>query len=370
MIRVAHIWRHTDAGGSEATFMRMYAALDHSQVQFDFLVENTGLFIDRAKIESLGGRVFLIPPITQLKEYRRVLREIFQREKYDIVHSHINELGYFPLKVAQEMGIPIRIAHAHSGKNLRDLPKTLIKILLRPRAKRVATHWWAVSEHAACQMFGKRTVANHRVTIFYNALNLRDCAFDADSRAAVRRELQIGNHQFVVGHVGRLTRQKNHAWLLRVFAQVLQQNPDAVLLLVGEGNYRERIMHQCARLGLTDHVRIVKNHLAVAPYYQAMDVFVLPSLYEGLPGVAVEAQYNGLPCVLADTITREAKRGTANPVVYLPLKNVRQWADVILQLNKTRNSIDVAQFQQFDMYRQTESLVALYQGMVTKGGVA
>lgn len=111
---MAHVWRWTDAGGSEATFMRMYAALDHSQVQWDFLVQTTGLFINRAQIEKFGGRVFLVPPITKPRAYQRALRKIFEREKYDIVHAHMNELSYFPLKAAINLwwdtwgGLPVK----------------------------------------------------------------------------------------------------------------------------------------------------------------------------------------------------------------------------------------------------------------------
>ncbi|MCM1404428.1 MAG: glycosyltransferase [Prevotella sp.] len=365
---MAQVWRRTGAGGSEATFWRMYAALDHSQVQWDFFVENTGLFIDRTQIEQYGGRVFIVPPLTQPRRYQRVLRTIFQREKYDIVHAHLNELSYFPLKAAQAAGVPVRIAHAHAGTHWRDGGKTLIKIWLRPRVRKVATHAWAVSTQAAKQMFGARALAAGQVTILRNALQLAPFAFDATVRAQMRQQLQIGNHQFVVGHVGRMTRQKNHAWLVRVFAQIAQQRADAVLLLVGDGAGLTRVQRQIARYGLTDRVRIVGVQNPVAPYFQAMDVFVLPSYYEGLPAVAVEAQSNGLPCVLADTITAEAVL-TAD-CCRLPLRDVKLWARTVFAMGERREQIavDPRVFQPFVAARQAAQLVTLYRGMVTQGG--
>lgn len=363
MIRVAHVWRHTDAGGSEATFMRMYAAMDHSQVQFDFFVENTGMFINREKIESLGGRVFIVPPLTRPLYYQKVLREIFRREKYDIVHAHINELSYFPLKAAKAAGVPIRIAHAHSGNNMRDLLKTTIKSLIRPNIKKVATHLWAVSEYSGAAMFGENAVDNKQVTIIYNALNLVPCAFDNTKRLMMREQLKIDNHQLVVGHVGRLTRQKNQPWLVRVFAEVVKKQPLALLLIIGEGSDYVKLQRQVARLGITDKVIFLPNQTNIADYYQVMDVFVLPSLYEGLPGVSVEAQYNGLPCVLSETITREADRHVpSTKVTYLPLSNAKLWADIILAQKHGQTEPDF--FRQFDQNNQSNYLLELYQNMV------
>ena len=367
MIRVAHIWRKTGAGGSEATFARLYAALDHQQMQWDFLVESTGLFVDRAKIEKLGGRVILLPPLTKPRVYQRELKKILADGHYDIVHAHMNELSYYPLKAAKSVGIPIRIAHAHSGSHPRDGMKHWIKRYLRPKVAKVATHAWGVSRQAANQMFP----LNSRlpVTVFYNALNLTPLQFDAAARVAMREKLEIGNHQLVVGHVGRLTRQKNQRWLLRCFAEVVKRTPQALLLVVGDGKDRLRLQNLAERLKITAQVHFVGEQADLAPYYQAMDVFVLPSLYEGLPGGAVEAQANGLPCVLAETITRETACGEG--VWFLPFKHVEPWAKTILVAAQARGQItvDTTAFAQFDVARQASRLTALYQSYY-QGGAA
>lgn len=169
--------------------------------------------------------------------------------------------------------------------------------------------------------------------------------------------------------MGRFTSQKNHAWLIRVFAEIAAQQADAVLLLIGEGELLPKVKRQVAQLGLTDRVRFVGAKEQVAPYYQAMDVFVLPSYYEGLPGVAVEAQYNGLPCVLADTITAETEL-TAD-CKRLPLKDVPAWARTVLATSGRRGQIqiDPTVFTAFDAKAQAQQAVALYHAMVNQGGM-
>ena len=361
MIRVAHIIGKMLGGGVEAVVMNYYRHIDRSRVQFDFIVDSDSILVPRDEIESLGGRVFEVPPYQRLFAYRRALMELFRQEQWPIVHSHINALSAFPLQVAKKAGVPVRIAHSHSTAGKGEHAKNAIKTVLKCFSNIYPTHRFACSEYAGQWLFDKHA----DFEIIYNAIELDRYSFDAEVRAETRDELGLLSNQFVIGHVGRFVTQKNHVFLIYVFAEVLKRRPDAVLLLTGDGDLRPFIEHCAVERGIAEHVRFLGHRSDVERLYQAFDVFVLPSLYEGLGLVAVEAQRAGLPCYLSDQITREVD--VTDSVNFLAIHNADSWADALVGLNTGRSrTVNEEVFTNYNIEIAAKKLTEKYEAMIKR----
>ena len=300
-IRVAQVMGKMMGGGVAQVVMNYCRHIDRERVQFDFLVDADSALVPRDEIESLGGRVIVIPPYQHPIAYQRELVHLFQQERWQIVHSHINALSVFPLRAAKRAGVPVRIAHSHSTSGKGEYAKNAMKAVLKRFSKTYPTHRMACSRYAGEWLFGKGT----DFEILYNAIDLSRFFFDLDVRARARTDLGIAEDQFVIGHVGRFMPQKNHKFLIDVFAQIARQRDEAVLLLVGSGEDKALVETWVAERGVSDRVMFLGQRSDVEKLYQAFDAFVLPSLYEGLCLVGVEAQAAGLPCFLSMGIARE-----------------------------------------------------------------
>jgi len=316
-------------GGLETMLMNYYRQLDRSGVQFDFMVHRAEPGHYDAEIEALGGRIHRMPPIKPggYRTYFRALDRFFAAHpEYRVVHSHINENSSFVLRAAKRAGVPCRIAHSHlSGLGL-DL-KLPFRLYARMAMRGNPNRHFACSRQAGRWLFGGKT-ARDGVVVLNNAVNVRDFAFDADARREVREELGAGG-RLVIGHIGRFNGQKNHSFLLEVFAAVRQRRPDALLVLAGDGSLRTAVEAKAARLGLADAVAFLGVRSDVARLMQGFDLFLFPSLFEGLPVVLVEAQAAGLRCFVSDTVTREAD--VTGRVDFISLRaSAGRWAERIL----------------------------------------
>lgn len=325
-IRVAHVIGKMVGGGVEQVVMNYYRHVDRKRVQFDFLVDADSTLVPREEIESLGGRVFVIPPYQHFVAYQRELVRLFQQELWPIVHSHVNSLSVFPLRAAKRAGVPVRIAHSHSTSGKGELARNVTKAALRPLSNIYPTYRMACSRYAGEWLFGK--CANFEVV--HNAIDLPHFAFDARARVEARAELGLNDNQLVILHVGRFMEQKNHRFLMGVFEEVARRRADAALLLAGDGELRPDVERRVDELGLSGRVLFLGQRLDVNRLYSAADVFVLPSLYEGLPVVSVEAQASGLPCILSDAITREVD--VTGGVRFLSIDDSAPWADSLCAL--------------------------------------
>ena len=305
VIRVAQVIGMAVNGGVESCIMNYYRHIDKTKVQFDFLVESTSNIIDKDKIEAMGGKVIIIPPYTKIFKYIKELRRIFKEGNYDIVHSNMNALSVFTLFAAWLAKIKVRIAHSHSTTNKKEWKKNLIKNILRPFSKVFATDYFACSELAGRWLFGNKTFNKGKVTIINNAIEVEKFLFNEEVRSQIRKELNIED-KFVIGHVGRFVEQKNHIFLIDIFYEVQKERSESVLLLIGDGPLYNDIYQKVERLGILDKVIFAGVHKHPERFYQAMDVFVFPSLYEGLGMVLIEAQINGLPCIISNNIPKEA----------------------------------------------------------------
>ena len=364
VIRVAQVIGITGCGGVESVVMNYYKNIDRSKVQFDFLVESYSKIVDKEIIERMGGRVIIIPPYSNPFHYMKVLTAIFKQGNYDIVHSNMNALSVFTLRAAKKAGIKIRIAHSHSTSNKKEWKKTVIKNLLRPFSKKYATHYFACSEYAARWLFGNKLVEKGHVEIINNAIETNRFKFNELVREEIRNELNV-NDKFVIGHIGRFMLQKNHDYLIDIFYNVQKNIKDCVLILIGDGPLREKIEKKIEKLDIKDKVLFINTTSTPERFYQAMDCFLLPSLYEGLPVVGVEAQVNGLKCYFANTITKEAK--ISENILFLSIKqDSSNWARQIVNDFKLQNNsrIDYFNVEKFDIQNQSIKLLSLYQNMV------
>lgn len=304
-IRVLNMFTIMDRGGAETMVMNYYRHIDRTKAQFDFLVhrEQRGAYDD--EIERMGGRIYRMCPVypQNFSRYKRDLRTFFRAHpEYKIIHSHMSELGYFAFREAERQGVPVRICHAHNAPHGFDA-KMIIRTYFKKRMMPYLTHLFMCGEESGKWLYGDKNKS--RFIMLNNAIDAAVYSFDASKREEMRRQLDLTG-ELVVGHVGRFNPQKNHPFLLDIFAALLKKEPDAVLLLVGGGADMPKIQAKAQELGIAECVRFLGVRSDVADLMQAMDVFVFPSLYEGLGIALVEAQAAGLPCVVSDTIPHEA----------------------------------------------------------------
>lgn len=300
-IRVAHVIGKMVGGGVEAVVMNYYRHIDRMRVQFDFLVDADSTLIPREEIEALGGRLFIIPPYQNLVAYQRELTKLFKEEGWKIVHSHINTISVFPLRSAKKAGVPIRIAHSHATMGKGEIKRNILKIVLRLFANAYPTDCVACSEYAGKWLFGEGTP----FTVIPNAVDVEKFKFDSSTRRAIRQAWGVSDNCCVVGNLGRLESTKNQSFLIDAFALLHAAHTDSLLIIAGSGSLRESLELKVDSLGLGDCVRFLGQTEEVGRLYQGMDVFALPSLYEGFGMALLEAQLSGVPCVASNRVSSE-----------------------------------------------------------------
>lgn len=352
-IRIAQVIGKWKGGGVESVVMNYYRHIDRTQVQFDFIVDQDSTFVPQEEIESLGGRIFFVPPYQHLPAYLRALQKIFRENHYRIVHSHINTLSVFPLYAAKKSGVRVRIAHSHSTTSPHEPLRNLVKNILKHFSRKYATDYFACSELAGRYQFGNKTFDQGKVTIIRNAIDLDKFKFEEKHRKEIRKELHIPDDALAIGHIGRFVKTKNHTFLIDVFAEVHKEKPNSYLILAGDGPLMPEIQQKIKNLNIENSVFFLGQRSDTHRLYSAMDVFCLPSLYEGLPVVGVEAQAAGCPCLFSDKITKEAVLSNTKQ---LPISDKSLWAKEILRAKKTTNNTTV----DYDIKTESKKLANIY----------
>ena len=370
-IIVAQIMGKWVGGGVEAVIMNYYRNIDRSKVQFDFICDEDSTNIPYDEIKKLGGRVIICPPYQKIFEYERFLIDLFKKNNYKIVHSNINALSVFPLRAAKKAEVPIRIAHSHSTTNKKEWKKNLMKQALRPFSKKYATDYFACSELAGRWLFGNKTFEQGKVTIINNAIDLDKFKYDEKIRKEKRKELNINDDTLVVGHIGRFVAQKNHTFLIDIFNELHKKEKNSILLLIGQGPLMSEIKQKVDSLGISDSVKFLGQRNDVSELYQVFDVFLLPSLYEGLPVVGVEAQATGNLCILSDSMTQETK--ILDTTIFVSLdRNVEEWLSIILdsyrKFKKYDTTVEITK-NNFNIKKETNKLENQYNELFEKIGV-
>lgn len=344
-VRVLHVFGRLNMGGAESRVMDLYRHMDRTKVQFDFLVHTEarpadgGISSDALmaarepdyfddEIRSLGGRIYALPRFNgrNLPEYRRAAREFFAaHHSWVLVEGHMTSMASIYLPIAKAAGVPHTAAHVRSAgvdPGLRGLVTKFFRRSLPGRADELC----ACSRLAGEAVYGRKLMDSGRVKLIPNAIDAEAYRYDAGIRAAERAALGISAETVLLGHVGRFDAMKNQTFLL----DRLRELPGNFrLLLVGDGALRSAMEQKAAELRLTERVIFAgkRSPADTRRLYQAMDLFVFPSLYEGLPGTVVEAQAAGLPCLIADTITEEVC--LTKLVSRIPLKPESAWTEWI-----------------------------------------
>ena len=308
--------------------MKLYRSLDKTEYQMDFVVCGDGVYDQ--EVLSAGGRIFKIPLRTKhfFKAFNRLKKIVKENGYQNVLKLGSSPIVVFDLLAAKRGGAKQIALRSCNAPTRLSTKQKLINSILRPAMNRLANIKIAPSDLAARYTFGDKLFETGKVTLLHNALDLSIYRFSEDGRANVRREFDLGN-ALVIGHIGRFTAQKNHAFLLDIFAEIKANRPDAKLLLVGEGPLQNTIRQKSNDLGLTDDVIFAGVRQDIPALLSAMDVFVFPSFYEGMPNTVIEAQAADLPALVADTITKGAK--VTDLVDYLPLAaSAGEWADASL----------------------------------------
>jgi glycosyltransferase involved in cell wall biosynthesis len=365
-IRVLHVLGNIQLGGAESRIMDLYRHLDRSRVQFDFLIHTDKEGHFDKEILQLGGRIFRVPrfQLYNYFSYRRAMADFFrEHHEFKAVQGHMTSTAAIYLPLAKKAGIPVTIAHARSAGVDKGLKGTLTG-WMRRNLSRKADHLFTCSRLAGISVFGEKAVREGKTIFIPNAIDCQAFAYNEKKREELRRELGIEG-KYVIGHVGRFHYAKNHEYLLRVFADLCgrkESGAEYALLLLGEGGGMERARQLAGELGVDRCVHFLGNHSNVYDYYQAMDYFVYPSRFEGLPGTVVEAQAAGLKVLMSDTICGEvAVTGLVHTMSITGEPS--GWADYIMETGvyERRSHVEEMKRAGFDVGAQAERMMAFYE---------
>lgn len=319
-------------GGAEKVARDIGLFADPERFEVHYLVFGNEIGDYEQELRDHGCRIFHMdaPRMGYLRFYKS-LRRLMRQNHYAIVHAHtMFSIGLIMLASWQEK-IPVRIAHAHSALNDGGgLVKRAYETVMRRWILRYATDLIACGEAAGIRLYGKKAFSE-KGQLILNGIRTEGFRYSTEARERIRSDLQIGN-VFVIGHVGHMAPVKNQSYLIRLLREIQRRKPDAKLLLLGDGEDRLKLEQLARQLDLEDHIIMTGNVRNVSDYLSAMDVFVFPSLYEGMPISIVEVQANGLPCVLSTGVPKDVY--LTDLIYSLPLEQPSQWVDVICSVER------------------------------------
>ncbi|MFJ7681464.1 glycosyltransferase family 1 protein [Peribacillus butanolivorans] len=350
-IRVLHIVSVMNRAGIETFLMNVYRKIDRTKVQFDFLVtrEEVGIFDEEIKL--LGGIIYNIPHIKKvgLTKYRKNVNDFFSNKNsiYKIVHCHMNTWAGFFLPIAKKNNIPTRIAHSHSaatkiqGKTTKDYFEFIFKKYNSLFIKNSATQFFACSKKAGDSLYGK-DISNSNLEIINNAIDVESFRFNKEVENKLRGKLEIPTDTYIVGHVGRFNKVKNHEVLIDIFKEINKKEPNSILCLVGDGELKSEIKKKVSKLGLGNSVKFLGLREDVNELMMIFDVLLFPSIYEGLPVTIIEAQASGLPSVISNSITNEVdlKMGLVDFVSLN--KTSEYWSKIVLTKRNIERNMTIS----------------------------
>ncbi|SFG80616.1 glycosyltransferase [Oribacterium sp. WCC10] len=363
MERIAVIMGKMHSGGKKNLVMEYYRHIDRTKIQFDFICDDDSNAIPVEEIESLGGRVYIIPRYQNIFANIKAIKKICRENNYRIVHAYNGTMNVFGLYAAWREGVPIRINESISMAHKSD-KKTVIKNILKPFSRCFSTHYMANGDECGKWQFG-RLYDEGKVTIFKTVINTIDNTFDLRVREECRKKYGIESN-IVIGHIGRLTAQKNTLFIIEIFNEILKLENKARLILIGDGELREAMLEKIKRLGISEEVLYLGRREDIKPFYNAMDCFLLPSLYEGLPVVGIEAESCGLPIFFSTEIPNESSP-CADLGEFIDLNiEADEWARRILTKIKSTNRTDHSQevkLAGFDSETEAKKLIMYYEGL-------
>lgn len=334
MIRVLHVVGAAIYGGMSTVVLSYYKNIDHSRIHFDIVVTDRYIGRNAKTLEEMGCTIY---PICLKSEnislYTSQLTKIIKEGNYNVIHVHGNDTSWVSLRIAKRLGVQTRIAHAHTAGHLgtNNLRFRIRQLICQYLNRHYSTHLLSCGKKAGEFIFGKTGVKSKKHMVLPNAIDVSTFSFCPDKRQEIRDALQL-HDKFIVGMIGRVAPPKNTVYAISLFKAIKDKVANAKLLMIGDGPDIIQTKAEVEKLGLDEDVQFLGQRSDVYDLYQAMDLYLLPSLYEGFPVAAVEAMTTGLPCLLSDTITDELNFG--KNVHYLPLGNPDAWGIVASQYIK------------------------------------
>lgn len=362
-IKILQVIGSLRIGGAENVAMNICRYLDKKKFQCDFLVFSNTIGDYEPEAIELGSNIIRIPlPNDNYKNYYNNLKKVLREGEYDIVHSHVLLNNGLVMKAAYDVNVKKRISHSHSTDSGRkeNLKYKLYEIIMKQLINKYSTLVLACGIDAGNYLYGKKMFVKKGI-IINNGIDTKKFRYDPETKGKILREFNI-DKKLVVGHVGRLAEVKNHIFLLEVFKLINKDEPDSVLLLVGDGELRKAIEDKIEYLGLKKDVIITGLRSDVSDIMQAMDVFVFPSLYEGLPLTTIEAQSSGLVSLISSNVTAEVK--VTDLITFMSLENdAVKWASKVLDLSKyqRRDRSEEIKKKGFDICTTIMELETLYE---------
>lgn len=366
-IRILHCVNKMDRAGLETMIMNYYRNIDREKVQFDFLTHRIedGDYDD--EIKKMGGKIYHAPRLMphNYTKYCRYMKKLFaENPEYKIVHSHIDTMSFFPLREAKKNNILIRISHSHSSKLDFDF-KLPIKYYAKTQINKVNNVKFSCGDKASKFLYG----STKDVYLVNNAIDLEKFSFNSNVREKIRQQLNIPSDAVVIGHVGRYIYIKNQTFLIDILNEIVKKNKNYYLVLIGAGNDEKMLKEKVCKLNLEKNVIFVGSRNDVNKYYNIFDIFVMPSLFEGLPLVGVEAQANGMPTLFSDTISNEIIMTPNSQMISLE-KKINDWVNIIIEIPLKRQSenINLLREKGYDIKYESKKLQDKYYSLLIEKG--
>lgn len=355
-IKIMHFLSGVNFGGVEAVIYNYFNNMKNNAKYENIIVSHEKINYDNRKMfEKLNFRFYEVTPkrISLIKNFFQI-NSIIKKEQPDIVHVHMTLSSYMALFIAYLNGVKVRICHSHLALNKISFKEKIEKYL----CNYYANVYFACSVDASKYLFLKSN--QKEAYILNNAIDLKKFDYNESVRNEIRKELNISK-KFVIGNIGRFTEQKNHKKIISIFEKVLEKKKNSILLLIGDGNLKEEIRNLVISKGLDKNVIFLSGTSEIQKYYQCMDAFLFPSLFEGLGIVAVEAQVSGLPCIVSDVVPKDIEITDLVEFVNLDLSS-QEWAKILIKKSSNIRSSSLKKMKNtnFDIKSQSNELDKIY----------
>lgn len=365
-IRILQYIGSLNSGGSQSMIMNIYRKIDKSKIQFDFVVDRKGELLYKSEIEKLGGKVFELEcnyKLLNFLKYKKQWNTFFQsHSEYKIIHCHVRSVASIVLKIAKKYKLKT-ICHSHGASNGSGL-KAIIKMILQNNIPYYSDYLLACSKEAGIWLYGEKFTNSSKFIVVNNGIDFDRFKFNKENRNIIRSKLNVNENEVLIGHVGRFDPIKNHDFILDIANNLVKNKENKYrFVLCGDGPLKEKIKKDITNKNLDRYFNIIDTTNDINMYYSAFDIFVLPSKHEGLGIVLIEAQINGLKCLVSETVPIEA--AISNGFIQMKL-NLIDWSNYI------SNSIDFKDrkvilndyAKKFDVNESCKTLIDIYNKLI------